>query len=353
MTEQQAAATDASPQPDRGEELVQPVLVPPAGLVPFVLALMIVAALLALASPGSLQPIVRADLSLDHWQLDAEQVAAIAAKRAKRVQTDLPRDDAARDEGKAIVTAMRRYLADEERLGYHGARSDPEARQRLGLLEEQIRGFALRHGNAAFTALATAEAHAAGQTAARAVLAAASARRMLLEDGAVVAIAEVQALEQQVPGMTRALARTGITTQVRDGTLHEAARLAMEALIEQRWLVFGHRLPPPPPQVDSQLHWLLLAFRIEAHQGLATRRKLALVDEMSALDATYPAFYTTAVLLAREGRFRAARTLFLRAADAGQYRRRAMANAAWCRRRLQARQPSGQSTARRNAATAS
>ena len=334
------SATELSPSSappptiDTELDIEQPVLVKPKGLVGVILLLMVLTATLAIVRPSNLRPGAAASLALSTWQPDVQVIASIQRRRALRVKDRLPTTPDGIRQAKQIVTSMRAYLLDESRLGYEGVRADPQARVRLGKLEEAIRGFALAHGNAAFRALAIAESQQGGELAERALVAATAARQPIGANRGNPNLPAIAALEAHMPGLSGALARAGVQRFVHGERLVPAARLLIEALIEQRWMVFAQRLPPPPPQRDSDMRRLLLAYRIEAHPGLSTRRKLQLMDELSALDATYPAHYVTAVLLARERRYRAARTLFLRAATAGQLPEQARANASWCRIQL-------------------
>ncbi len=143
-----------------------------------------------------------------------------------------------------------------------------------------------------------------------------------------------------MPGLLRTLSRIGLERHVGAHGLDPAAQLVIEALIEQRIYELTRRLPGPRPELDSELLRTLTAFRVEAHQGLPLARKLALLDELSELDATYPTTFVSATLLARAGRLRAAQTRFLLAAKAGQSPGQARANARWCRDRLRQQQDS-------------
>jgi hypothetical protein len=107
----------------------------------------------------------------------------------------------------------------------------------------------------------------------------------------------------------------------------------IEATAEQRLLLLGQRLPPPVPELSTELRHLLLRFRVEAYEGLALSRKLELIEVLREQTPSYPATYVTAVLLAREGRMRAAGGQFLLAAERGQFPGLARSNARWCRKR--------------------
>jgi hypothetical protein len=296
--------------------------------------LLVATAAAAIVAPAPLKAGRGASLALTTWRPDADLLAAMMQRRDATIASALPKGRAAEKQSAAIVAMMRVYLADEVRLGYHGVRADPTARTTLGTLEEAIRAYALQHGNEAFRALAATQSKVSGGLVAAALA-------VVMSDGSTIERAlrrkpmhpSVAAVEQNMPGLALPLARIGIARQWRGNQLDPAARLLVEALVTQRWMVFAQRLPPPLPQVDSDTDRLLLAFKVEAHARLSTQRKLELLETLSEMDATYPTLYVTGVLLAREGRYVAARQLFLQAAAVGQQRRQARANARWCRDR--------------------
>lgn len=332
---QTSGPTPAESVPEQ-QDIEQPVLVKPKGLVAVVLLLFVATAGAAVLYPTAVPGGNGASLQLTSWRPPAAAVDAINARRAARVRVDFPSDPAGIALADKIADQMRTYLAAEQELGYHGVRANPQARQQLGSLEEGLRTFALRHGNAAFRALVTKEAAAAGRQSAAAVVEVLGAGGSLgAAQPNAPTLPEVTKLDALMPGVRKPLSRIGLERHVVNGALDPAAQLVVEALVEQRWRVFAARLPPPLPQRDTEVERLLLAFRIEADPGLSTARKLELIDQLAGEDATYPATFVTAVLLAREGRYRAARTLFLRSAEAGQLARRSRANARWCRKRGQ------------------
>ncbi len=339
MSEASGPADPGTPPagaPEANDELEQPVLVPPRGLVPVILVVLTAVAALAITAPADIRPTARASLRLVSWRPTPARLAAIDASRAAAVapggEPALPADLVA-----ALRDQLRATLLDEARIGYQQVRADPRSRATLGRFEEALRHLGLTRGKDALHAFAIGYAREVGG-------AARTAYQDAVGRGLSLAAASqgkpppksLLTLENLAPGVGRTLSRVGLEEHVGPDGLDPAAQLVIEALVEQGVYELARRLPGDAPQLSSELYRLLLAFRVEAHAGLPLARKLALLEELSGLDPTYPALYTTAGLLARGGRLRAARDTFLRAAAAGQFREQAMANARWCRERLSA-----------------
>lgn len=310
-------------------ELVQPVLVPPRGLVAATLAALVATAAVAIAVAPPVQPAVRADLRLDSWRPDDRQFAEIARRQDQwaAVVDRLPAP------ATAAMAEVVHWLAAESDLGAQGVRSDPAARATLGRAEEGLRTLAIQQGADAVRGLAVlwgrqvtaAFAHTARAAAERGV----SVRDVLdTPDGA--------ALQRVAPGLGRLLAQTGLERLRAGPNLDPAADLVVQALAQARFLQFAVRVPDPP-QLDAELQALLLRFRIEAHEGLRVERKLALLQALAAADPTYPDHLVAGVLWAREGHCDRALPAFAKAVALGQDKARAAANFAWCQGQLRGR----------------
>jgi len=235
-----------------------------------------------------------------------------------------------------MLDGLRALMAAEVRLGLEGARSDAAARRARGQLEEQVRNHVLAYGNDAMRAMATRYAGDVRLALERALVAAVRRGGSLgapSEDAD--ARARLDELERVAPGGARAFASVGVERFLAGDRLLAAAGLVVEAVAEQRVLGLAQRVPPPRPTLDSDVQRLVDRFRVEAHAGLDLKRRLALLEKLAASDPTYPERYVTAVLLARDGRHRAAVGAFHAAALAGQSPRLARANARWSRRQLQ------------------
>jgi len=290
--------------------LVEAVLVPPSGLVPTLLLLMLAVAIWAILMPAQLHPLARPDLQLRSWQEGAD---ALQGERKRALAASSPAD-----EEPSIARGIAVWLAREATQGAAAIAADEAARRELAALEERLRAFGLRHGRAAVAAAAT-----------RRGISVREAFEADLKSGGHRHLASV------APGIGRTLARTGIAAwRGSDGRLVPAAALVVEGLAAQRYFGFARRMLPPRPELGSALSILLLRFRVEAHAGLDLRRRLVLAEELTALDAAWPSTWATAVLLARSGRYRAARSWFQRAAAQGERADSARHNARWCGQRL-------------------
>ncbi len=322
-------AAEAPPGVADAGDLIQPVLVQPRGLVATTLGLLLATAAVAIAAAPSVQPAVQADFALQFWRPDDRQLAEIARRQDQlaAIAAALP---TAPTPAAAVVADVVRWLAAEAEMGAQQVQTDAGARALRGRAEEGLRSLALAHGNDAVRGLAVQwgrQVAAAFAAAARL----AQARGVTVRE--LVDTAQGAALRQVAPGLAPLLAHTGLERLHAGAALDRPADLVVQALAQARLLQFAVRVPDPP-QLDPDLHALLLRFRVEAHEGLRLERKLALLAELTALDPTYPDALVRGVLLAREGRCDEALAGFARAMAQGQHRGRAANNLAWCRRQL-------------------
>ena len=291
--------------------LVEAVLVPPKGLVPTLLVLMLAVAGWAIFMPAPLQPLARPDLALISWQ---EGATSLAQRRDALLRASPALPDEA-----AIAGEFALWLAREATQGTAAIARDAAARRQLAGLEERVRRFGLTHGGDNVVAAATRW----GVRVRRAFEA------DLRTPGASTA------LDRVAPGLYRSLTRAGIAgLRQEDGALVPAAALVVESLAMQRYLALGRRLPAPRPELGSPLAILLMRFRVEAHGGLDLGRRLRLAETLAERDPAWPSTWVTAVLMARSGRYRAAQAWFERAATLGEHPDAARQNARWCRQQL-------------------
>lgn len=315
--------------------LQEPVLLPPRGLVAVIVLALGMTAAVAVLWPGGLEPGTRPTLRLTSWSPTVDELARIDARRVALLRSQTSEDATRLAQEAEILAGLAQWMRQEQELGYEGARHDAATRFGLGQTEEKVRGLALRYGKEAVRALAVRYAR---ETLGLLLETLASTQQQHLDFGALAtgepghpALAPLRAA---APGMARALAQAGLHQLIADPSVRAAAGLVVEALVEQRVLQLCQRVPAPRPELGSDLARILLRFRVEAHSGLTLRRRLELLDQLAAGDPTYPAIYVQAVLFARAGRWRAAREGFLKAAEAGQQRVLARANARMCRERL-------------------
>lgn len=321
------AATAAPP-----DGPLEPVLMPPRGLVATVLAILLATAAAAVLwappVPGGLRPSLRLNL----WQQDAD-VGAMRARDDALLR--FARDAAAEADIRQRLSA---YLHDENREGAIGGADEPATRLALGELEERIRALAQAGGGDAVRALAVAWGRDVRQAAEQA-LAEAQAQGLPLQSFLRLSPRPkaAQTLVDVAGGLGRTLATAGFDRlwqadpERRDaGRLPPAAGMVVESLAQQRIFALGQRMQGGPPQLPSDAWLLLLRFRIEAHEGLTIDRKLQLLQDLAVADPGAPVAYLQAVLLARAARWTEARAWFLQAAQRGEMRRQAAVNARWC-----------------------
>lgn len=313
--------------------LVEPVLVPPRGLVVFILLALLATAAAGVILPGELAAVGKPSLRLTHWQPSPQEVEGIVARRDALLGAH-EGDAARRAAEQAMLDALRAYMATEKLHGVQATIVDAEARAALGRLEEQIRQHSLTYRADALRAMAVryardvrvaleralSQLHGAGSTFAAAAQAPSPAPAMA-------------ALEQVAPGSSAIFRHIAVDTHFEGGHLSAPAALLIEALAEQRVLQLGQRLTPIPT-LDSDLRRLVDRFRVEAHGGLPLKRRLQLLDELAERDASYPATYVAGVLMARAGQYRAARAMFREAARLGEHAGLARSNARWCRSQM-------------------
>lgn len=320
-----------TPSVDAGP--VEPVLVPPKGLVPFILLALLLSAAAGVVLPGELDAVGQPSLRLDNWQPETHEIIRIVARRDALLAAN--KGDRARHAAEQVMLdALLAYMTREKKQGVEAVRADPDARVALGRLEEGVRNHALLYGNDALRAMAVRygrDVRAAVEAALAALHARGSSFAQASPEAAPLAAAVT--LEQVAPGSRASLLHVGVDRYFDGQRLTAAASLLVEALAEQRVLALGQRLRPKPA-LASDLRTMVDRFRVEALGGLSLKRRLLLLDDLAAHDAAYPVTYATAVLLARAGRYRAARATFLHAARIGQSPRLARANARWCRREM-------------------
>jgi len=314
---------------------LEPVLVPPQGLVLWVLLSLLATAIGGVLLPGQHSAMVTPSLALTTWLPDARELATVQQRRAALLAA-MPADSLLRrQQEQRILDALRALMTREARLGVAGARADVAARRARGELEEAVRNYVLAHGSDALRALAVAYGRDVRRAVEQAVASLARSGGSLSappdEPTSRKLIAD---LDRIAPGSSRAFDGVGLRSHMAGERLRPAAALVVEAVAEQRVLILAQRVPAPRPTLDSDLERLLHRFRVEAHASLGLQRRLQLLESLAARDPSYPERYVTGVLLARDGRFRAAMGAFGAAARAGESPRQARANGRWCRQQL-------------------
>ncbi len=324
--------TSAPEDPMAVDGPVEPVLLPPRGLVAFVLVAMLLTAVAGVLLPGSPGATTKPSLLLSIWIPDEVELGTILHRRQALLNATSAGRSERQQAEQVMLDGLRTIMATEARLGVQGAIADANARRARGELEERVRDHVLAHGNDALKAMALRYAGDVRLALERALVALTQSGGSLTSASDDPTARERLAhLERVAPGSTRAFAGVGVERFMNGERLGPAAGLVVEAVAEQRVLGLGQRLPHPRPELDSDLRRLLERFRVEAHAGLDLKRRLVLLEQLVARDPTYPERYVTAVLLARAGRYRAAVGAFQAAALAGQLPRLARANARWSR----------------------
>ncbi|HAN30954.1 MAG TPA: hypothetical protein DCQ06_05100 [Myxococcales bacterium] len=289
--------------------LVEAVLVPPRGLVPTILVLMVAISIAAVMRPNPQSQPPEADLSLMFWTEGTEELLQARDRAAKGLKPS----EAAQD----IADKFALWLAQEATVGIDQLALNTQARKKLASLEEQVRDYALRHGPSAL--------HTQARLWARSL-------RLHVQTG--LRSGSFEALNRAAPGLLERLRAAGLLRWKRSVTLMPAVSMVIEALAESRYLQLANRVPTPRPELSSRLRRTLDRFQVEAHSGLTLQRKLQLTERLSQMDPAWPSVYVTAVLLARSGKFKAAISWFDRSADTNEYAARSRHNARWCRAQL-------------------
>lgn len=306
-------------------------MVPPRGLVAFLLLMLVAAAAVAIRFAPGVHPATQPSLQLRFWDADARELAEIVRREDRLLAVALPR--AATDwqaEERALRRDVAAWLAMEAQTGAFEIQHDVQARMTLAAVEERLRRLA-RFGNGDLVrALAIRWGRDALQAFEQVVAAARSQRTAVRE---LLGQPAAQALNNLAPGFGKLLAETSLENEWQGAGLSLGAKLVVEGFAQQRLLLFGARLVEPISLPADHLG-LLLRFRIEAHEGVAVERKLALLGELARSDPAYPAAYVRAVLLARAEKWQPAAAAFELAAALGQDRPLALANAAWCKSKL-------------------
>ena len=306
------------------QPLVEPVLVPPRGLVAVTLALLATTAVAAVLVAPPAQETVVPSLALQLWAADARELAEMRQRDSRLMATHpaLPQEAMLRRD-------WARWLALEAELGSLEVQGSAEARLLLGDLQERCRQLAAEKGSDALGALA-ARWGSDVQLAFGIVVAASQKRTARV--AAMLGDPAAKSLQELAPGLGQTLADMGID-QLYGGPWEPAAAQVVRAMAAARVLQLGVRLPQPP-QLPLDSEALLLRYRVEAHQGLAVERKLQLLATLEQLEPTYPAAFVRGVLLARANDCRHALPAFRLAEARSQHPKIARANAAWCRHQL-------------------
>jgi hypothetical protein len=226
---------------------------------------------------------------------------------------------------------VERWWADGRRLGEEAAASDPEFTKRKADLQSLAAGVVAKAGPDGLRWIAVRHGRSVRERFEHG-LRAAQARR----EGIAAYVrhrpmsAEVAELQRTAGPLTEALAAAGLGRFLRDGQLDPAAARVVEAYAARQLLAFASQAPGPPVDLPTDVTMLLTRFEVEAHPGLSLPQKFAKLEQVSREDASYPAAFVSAVLLARAGRCAQAVPLFQMAVKEDQERERAAVNAKWC-----------------------
>ncbi len=296
---------------DRAALPEEPVLLPPKGLVAVLLLALTFVAVAGVRWPVTLRGDGAPDLTLQSWRDGVEQ--RVAWRDATlRQHPPLP-------EEATIVAGFEAWLGKEAALG-DAVAEDADARRLRGQVEEQVRLLGLRAGPTAVLAAALRFGVAT--------------RRALEAHGLEGASREAPAVGLAATIRRAGLDREGANSQG-GGAWQPAVALLVEALAAERYLALALRLTPPRPELPTPSRRAFLAARVERYgAGLGLERRLALLDELVELDPTYERSFATGVILAQEGRWRAARAAFVAAAIAGERPDAARANARWAAQQI-------------------
>ncbi len=309
----------------------EPVLLPPRGLVAALLVVLLATVGLAVLRAPAAQDTTTPSLQLTTWLGTDAEMQAILERDDALLKHTLAMPTDAQAHVAQVRKMLNEYLLLENQWGAQDLAYVPQAREKLGDLEEAVRALVLQRGPDALRGLAVAYGRDVTQAFEK-VLNMAAARRIDL-----TALLQEQPLPEPVSQLTavaggigRALAPAQLSDQMAQGHLRLPAALAIQALAQQRVFQLGVRIPQGGPQLPSDAHLLLLRFRVEAYEGTDLPRKFQLLREIDAIDPSYPGTYVGAVLLARAGQFRDAQSRFMLAAARGQGGKLARANARWC-----------------------
>lgn len=302
-------------------EPTEPALIPPAGLVAVLLAILLAVAGAAIVWAPPVSGGLRPSLVLDDWQT-AVDLGAMRARDDALLR--LARDTTA--EAK-LEQSWSVWLATEATAGVHAAEEAPAARVALGEAEERVRALAVAGGTDAVRAWSVAYGRRV-RAAAQAVASQAQTHHqsMALRLAEVPTPTDVTALAQVAGGLGRTLAATGLGAR----PWSPAEGQVVEVLAQQRALLLGQRLRGGPLPLPSDAWLLLQRFRVEAHEGLRLERKLQLLAETEQADAATPAAWLRGILLARAGAWSEARVAFEQAAVRGEHPAQSRVNARWC-----------------------
>jgi hypothetical protein len=254
------------------------------------------------------------------WAVDPAVVAQLEAEDAALLQWYASQPAGLAADASLLVAEASAVLALEVTAGAAGLADDPTARLVVGQVEERTRQLALRYGNRAVQAVAL-------RWAVQAIdqlqpLAAAAANKQGDWTG-LLETPQGQAANRAAPGLPRALQGAGLHRWIDGQSWQPAVRLALQGLARQRWLAFAARIPQAQVLPD-QLQRLILRWKAETHEGLGPERRMALLQQLRALDATYPADWQAGRLLWLSGRCDRALP-FLTEAVASQQEREAAA----------------------------
>jgi len=270
--------------------LIEPALEPPKGLVAVTLLAFTLVAMVAVWFAPSAKPA----------NSDASALAALATGNPSTVEPSLlqaiANGDAAllarsaaggknvQEAESLLHGAVAAGLAEEVTVGAAGLADLPAARERVGQVEEEVRQLALGHGRDAVQAAALRWA----QQVVAALLPVAQAAATTGDWTAALASPAGRDVDALAPGFAAALSSAHVERWVTDRGWQPAAELALQALARQRFLAFAARVPSAQ-QLPEQVGLLLLRWKAETHNGLGLERRLALLKQLRARDATYPA----------------------------------------------------------------
>lgn len=300
--------------------LIEPALEPPRGLVATTLVVLAAVAMLAVwwAPPAHVVDRGPADLSALavglQWEVEAELLDGIEADDAALLARAAAGGAAWQQAEAQLQAEVAAVLAEEVTVGAAGLADVPAARDRVAEVEERVRQLALAHGRDAVQSAALRWA----QRVVAALLPVAQAAAQAQGNwSAALASPAGKAAEALAPGLATALASAHVERWVTPAGWQRAAGLALQALARQRFLAFSARVPAAQP-LPEQTALLLLRWKAETHDGLGLERRVGLLQQLRARDATYPAEFHAARLYWQAERCDAALPLLAEAIATGQ-----------------------------------
>jgi hypothetical protein len=295
-----------SPEEATNPELVQAVLQPPRGLVAISLAALVLSAMVAIWwGPAAREELpAEQDLSLPSlaappiWAVDPAVLAQLQADDAALLQWYASQPAGLAADASVLVAEASAVLSLEVTAGAAGLADDPAARLAVGQVEERTRQLALRYGNRAVQAVAL---HWAVQAVDQLQPLAAVAASKQGDWTGLLDTPQGQAANRAAPGLPRALQGARLDRWIDGQNWQPGVRQALQGLARQRWLAFAARIPQAQVLPD-QLNRLILRWKAETHEGIGLERRIALLQQLRAMDATYPADWQAGRLLWLSGR---------------------------------------------------